>query len=167
MDIVQIINDLEQEFVRSKNFLWSKKTLVNMEKCAALIAELKANLPASIQEASYVLSKKDQILNNATSSAKKIVAEAEYRAEQLVSSSEVFKKSEQEAAELVKNAQKKCDELFAVTRQNIDSLLATVQGYLDQNVRLIKSNREELDRAIVGLRNGVILNETKKQDNQN
>ena len=42
MDIVQIISELEQEFVNSKNFLWSKKTLVNMDKCASLIAEIKA-----------------------------------------------------------------------------------------------------------------------------
>ncbi len=155
MDIVQIINDLEQEFVRSKNFLWSKKTLVNMEKCAALIAELKANLPASIQEASYVLSKKDQILNNATASAKKIVAEAEYRAEQLVSSSEVFKKSEKEARELISQTQRKCDELFAVTKQNVDSLLQSSRGYLEQNMRLIDRNREELDGAIMSIKNNL------------
>ena len=42
MDIVQIINELEQECASSKNFLWSKKTLVDMDKCASLIAELKA-----------------------------------------------------------------------------------------------------------------------------
>lgn len=155
MDIVQIINDLEQEFVRSKNFLWSKKTLVNMEKCAALIAELKANLPASIQEASYVLSKKEQILNNATSSAKKIIAEAEYRAEQLVSSSEVYKRSEQEAKELIKNANKKCDELFMVTKQNIDSLLQSVEGYLNQNLVMVKRNREELGSAVAGLKSEI------------
>ena len=69
MDIVQIIDELEHEFASSKNFLWSKKTLVNMDRCASLIAELKANLPAAIQEASYVLSKKEQILNNATAEA--------------------------------------------------------------------------------------------------
>ena len=65
MDISQIIDALEREFANSKNFLWSKKTLVNMDKCASLIAEIRANLPQAIQEASYVLSKKDQILNNA------------------------------------------------------------------------------------------------------
>lgn len=155
MDIVQIINDLEQEFVRSKNFLWSKKTLVNMEKCASLIAELKANLPSSIQEASYILSKKDQILNNATSSAKKIVAEAEYRAEQLVSSSEVFKRSEEEAKQIIRKANQKSAEIFSVTKQNIDSLLQSAENYLEQNLILIKRNRDELERAITSLHNEI------------
>lgn len=154
MDIVQIINDLEQEFVRSKNFLWSKKTLVNMEKCASLIAELKANLPASIQEASYVLSKKEQILNNASASAKKTIAEAEYRASQLVSGTEVYKKSEREARRIIAEANRKCDELFAVTKQNIESLIRSVEGYLNQNISMLKRNREELSQAISSLKNG-------------
>ena len=62
MDIIQIIDELEQEFINSKNFLWSKKSLVDMEKCATLVAELKSSLPIAIQEARYVLSKKEQII---------------------------------------------------------------------------------------------------------
>ena len=115
MDINQIIDALEREFANSKNFLWSKKTLVNMDKCASLIAEIRANLPQAIQEASYVLSKKEQILNNAQAEAKHIVAEAEYRAEQLVSSSEIKKRSERIADETLQRANRKCDQLFAVT----------------------------------------------------
>lgn len=148
MDIVQIINELEQEFASSKNFLWSKKTLVDMDKCASLIAELKANLPAAIQEASYVLSKKDQILNNAKSEAKHTVAEAEFRAEQLVSSSEIFKKSENAAAEMIDKANKKCEQLYIVTKENIDKMLRSVEMYLDQNLAVVKRNRDELEKAI-------------------
>lgn len=148
MDIVQIIDELEHEFASSKNFLWSKKTLVNMDRCASLIAELKANLPAAIQEASYVLSKKEQILNNATAEARHTVAEAEFRAEQLVSSSEVFKKSEQAANEMIDKANKKCEQLFFVTKENVDKMLRSVEMYLDQNLAVVRRNRDELDKAI-------------------
>ena len=120
MDINQIIDALEREFANSKNFLWSKKTLVNMDKCASLIAEIRANLPQAIQEASYVLSKKEQILNNAQAEAKHIIAEAEYRAEQLVNSSEIKKRSEHVADEIVQKATRKCDQLFVVTKENVD-----------------------------------------------
>jgi vacuolar-type H+-ATPase subunit H len=148
MDIVQIIDELEQEFAGSKNFLWSKKTLVDMEKCASLIAELKSNLPSAIQEASYVLSKKDQILNKANSDAKKTIAEAEFRAEQLVSSSEIFKRSEQEANEMIEKANRKCNELYSVTKENVDKMLKSVEMYLGQNLTVIKRNRDELESAI-------------------
>lgn len=153
MDINQIIDALEREFANSKNFLWSKKTLVNMDKCASLIAEIRANLPQAVQEASYVLSKKEQILNNAQAEAKHIVAEAEYRAEQLVSSSEIKKRSQKIADETIQKANKKCDQLFAVTKENVDKLLKSVELYLDQNLDVVKRNRDELDRAINNLRN--------------
>lgn len=148
MDIVQIISELEQEFVNSKNFLWSKKTLVNMDKCASLIAEIKANLPTAIQEATYVLSKKEQIMNNAQAEARKTIAEAEFRAEQLVSSSEIFKKSEQAAQEMIDKANKKCAQLYAVTRENVDKMLRSVEMYLDQNLNVVRRNRDELDKTI-------------------
>ena len=148
MDIVQIISELEQEFVNSKNFLWSKKTLVNMDKCASLIAEIKANLPTAIQEATYVLSKKEQIMNNAQAEAKRTLAEAEFRAEQLVSNSEIFKKSEQAAQEMIDKANKKCAQLYAVTKENVDKMLRSVEMYLDQNLNVVRRNRDELDKTI-------------------
>ena len=152
MDINQIIDALEREFANSKNFLFTKKTLVNMDKCASLIAEIRANLPQAIQEASYVLSKKEQILNNAQAEAKHIVAEAEYRAEQLVSSSEIKKRSERIADETLQRANRKCDQLFAVTKENVDKLLKSVELYLDQNLDVVKRNRDELDMAINNLK---------------
>ena len=152
MDISQIIDALEREFANSKNFLWSKKTLVNMDKCASLIAEIRANLPQAIQEASYVLSKKDQILNNAQAEAKHIIAEAEYHAEQLVSSSEIKKRSERIADETMQRATKKCDQLFAVTKENVDKLLKSVELYLDQNLDVVKRDRDELDNPIHNLK---------------
>lgn len=154
MDIVQIITELEQEFVRSKNFLWSKKTLVNMDKCASLIAEIKANLPSAIQEASYVLSKKQQILNNAQAEAKRTLSEAEFRAEQLVSSSEIFKKSEQAANEMIDRANKKCEQLYTVTKENVDKMLKSVETYLDQNLQVVKRNRDELENTINSISHG-------------
>ncbi|MBR2391457.1 MAG: hypothetical protein IKB06_03075 [Clostridia bacterium] len=162
MDIVQIIDELEHEFANSKNFLWSKKTLVNMDKCASLIAELKVNLPAAIQEASYVLSKKEQILNNASAEAKHTIAEAEFRAEQLVSSSEIFRKSEEEAEELLAKANEKCEQLFAVTKENIDKMLRSVEMYLDQNLAVVKRNRDELENAINSIKHSNI-----SQDDEN
>lgn len=153
MDIIQIIDEIEQEFVTSKNFLWSKKSLVNMDRLGSMIAELKANLPEAIQEASYVLSKKDQILNNAKAQARKTIAEAEFRAEQLVSSSEIFRKSEAESAELLEKTKARCKELQNVTKDNIDKMLSAVEINLQQNMQMVKKNRAELEGEIKRIQN--------------
>lgn len=148
MDVIQIIDELEQEFVSSKNFLWSKKTLVNMDRCASLIAELKANLPSAIQEASYVLSKKEQIIANANDEANKIIADARYRADQIVNGSDLVKQSEQQAGKILNDATRKCSDLYNITRNNIDKMLKSVETYLDQNLLVLRRNRDELDSAI-------------------
>ncbi len=157
MDIVQIIDELEQEFIGSKNFLWSKKSLINMDKFASLLAELKANLPEAVQEASYVLSKKEQILNNAKAEARKTIAEAEFRAEQLVSSSEIFRKSEKEAAELMASTNRKCAELYNLTKANVDKMLKSVDSYLEQNLQIVRQTRSELEIAINKIQNETFI----------
>lgn len=158
MDIIQIIDELEQEFVNSKNFLWSKKTLVDMERCAALIAELKSSLPAAIQEARYVLSKKDQLLDEAQSESERILSDTKKQVEHMVMSSEIAKQSEKYADDLVQRANRKCEQLFLVTKENIDRMLKSVETYLDQNLEVVKHNRDELETAINSIKSSVFLN---------
>ena len=73
MDIIQLIEELEEEFSQGKNFLWSKKSLVNLDRCAELIEELKQNLPTALQEASYVLAQKEKIMAQAEENAEAVL----------------------------------------------------------------------------------------------
>lgn len=146
-DVTQLIEELESEFAKGKNFLWSKKSFVNLDRCEALIEELKHSLPASMQEASYVLSQRDKIINQAKEQAEKTMKEAEERAEQLVSESTLIKKSEDEASELMESAEKRSNQLYNVTKGNIDKLLKSVEDYLLQNLHIVRSNREELNNT--------------------
>ena len=65
-----------------------------------------------------------------------------------LSSSEIFKKSEQAAAEVMERANRKCAQLYAVTKENVDKMLKSVEIYLDQNLTVVKRNRDELERTI-------------------
>ena len=148
MDIIQLIEELEGEFSQGKNIFWSKKSLVNLERCAELIEELKQNLPTALQEASYVLSQKEKILSQANEIAEKTIKEAEVKAEQIVGESELIRKSEDEADEIVSSATKKCNHLYAVTKDNIDKMLKAVENYLAENLNIVRANREELNNIV-------------------
>ena len=143
-DITQLIEELETEFAKGKSFLWSKKSLVNMDRCEELIEELKNNLPSALQEASYILSQRDKIIAQAKDQAEKTLKEAELRAEQLISEESLVKKSEDEASSLMENAEKRVTQLYNVTKENIDKLLKSVEDYLIQNLHIVRDNREEL-----------------------
>ena len=103
------------------------------------------------------------ILNKANAEAKKTIAEAEFRAEQLVSSSEIFKKSEQEASDMINKANRKCAELYAVTRENVEKMLKSVETYLDQNLNVIRRNRDELENAIKNIQATPVSDEQNNQ----
>ena len=155
MDILQLIEELEDEFSKGKNFLWSKKSLVNLDRCAELIDELKRSLPSAIQESRYILTQKEKILSQAKEMGERTIKEAELRAEQLVSESSLIKKTEEEAQEMMDNANKKCSQLYNVTKENIDRLLKSVEDYLLENLHVVRNNREELN-------GGLFKNQKKK-----
>ena len=155
MDILQLIEELEDEFSKGKNFLWSKKSLVNLDRCAELIDELKRSLPSAIQESRYILSQKEKILSQAKEMGERTIKEAELRAEQLVSESSLIEKTEEEAQELMDNVNKKCSQLYNVTKENIDRLLKSVEDYLLENLHVVRNNREELN-------GGLFKNQKKK-----
>ncbi len=144
MDVLQIIEELEEEFGKGKNFLFGKSH-VNLDHCAELVEELKKSLPSAIQESRYVLSQKEKILVQAREQADKTVREAELRAMQIVSESQIVKKSQQDAEEIMNNANKRCGQLYNVTKDNIDRMLKAVEDYLVQNLQVVKSNREQLN----------------------
>ena len=146
-DIIAIIDELQEEFAQGKNVFWSKKSLVNLDRCEELIIELKRNLPSVIQEASYLVSQRDKILEKAKQAAESTIKEAESRAEVLVSESNLVEKAEEEAQRVVAEAEKRCDQMFATTKNNIDKLLKAIEDYLVDNIHVVRSNREELASA--------------------
>ena len=75
-DIIAILDELQQEFAQGKNVFWSKKSLVNLDRCEELIIELKRNLPSCLQEASYIVSQRDKILERANKTAEDTIKEA-------------------------------------------------------------------------------------------
>ena len=154
MDIKVIIEELEKELSESKNFLFNKKkALVNMDKCGALIEELKHSMPAAIQEANYILGQKDKIIAQAKEQAERTLREAEIRVEQLLSESALVKKAEIEAEEILELATKKSNQLMAAVKSNVDKMLKSVEDYLIENINIVRNNREELNGNLIMMPN--------------
>lgn len=143
-DIIGIIDELQEEFSKGKNVFWSKKSLVNLDRCGDLIIELKRNLPTSIQEASYIISQKEKILERAKLTAEETIKEAEKRVETLINESSLVLKAEEEAHRIERETQDKCETMFNNTKNNIDKLLKGLEDYFVDNLHVVKSNREEL-----------------------
>lgn len=149
MDIRELLEELEKELADSKNIPFSKKGAVDLQKCETLIANIRRELPSAIQEATYLLSKRDQILADANDKAQRIIDEAKENASTIVSNSALVKASQQKADDELAVAEKRCSSIQNITRENIDKMLKSIEDYLMENLHIVRNNREELAGTIL------------------
>jgi len=146
MNLKEYLNELEIELNAGKGGLFGKK--VDVEKCRKIVADMYAALPVAVQDAEYVLDRKEEILNNAQGLAKQTVQEAEIRAEHIISESEIVRRAQTEAAQILETAQMQSDTLINKTTQHLEAMFADIEQYLVSNLNMIRNNREELREAL-------------------
>ena len=149
MELNGKIEELREELISQKGFLWSKKNKESITKCLSLIEEIKMALPSALQEAGYIISQKQKILSSAQEAANRIVSEATMKAEQLTKEENIIKQAEAEADNMIANANKRCNQLYSSTKDNIDRMLKAVEDYFASNLRVVRNNREELAGGIL------------------
>ena len=144
MEHNSILEELKEELISQKGFLWSKKNKDSITKCLSLVDDVQMNLPSALQEATYIITQKQKILAAAQDAANKIVAEATQKAQELTAENTITKQAQIEAEAMVGNANKRCNQLYSSTRDNIDKMLKAIEDYLTDNLHVVRNNREEL-----------------------
>lgn len=146
MRINRIIDELDEE-LSSKRGLFSKKVDVN--KCAALVEELKSNVPETLDDVNYILDNKQKILDNADIVAKNTIKAAEERAKQLAQSTEVVRLARFEANRLIDSVNSECDMLIEKTKEHLDKMFLETEQFLLSSLSMVRTNREELRKAFI------------------
>ena len=144
MELNSILEELKEELISQKGFLWSKKNKDSITKCLSLVDDVQMNLPSALQEATCIITQKQKILAAAQDAANKIVAEATQKAQELTAENAITKQAQIEAEAMVGNANKRCNQLYSSTRDNIDKMLKAIEDYLTDNLHVVRNNREEL-----------------------
>lgn len=153
MNIYEIISQVEEELGESRSGLFHKK--VDVVKVADLIEQLKNNLPKSLEEASYLVSKKEKILETAKSDAQALIDDANQKAKNMISDNAVIKKAEEEAKKMMDTTIKRCEQLLETTKNNVDKILKAVEDYLAEHLNIVHDSRDELSSTLVQLKNNL------------
>ena len=146
MDLNNYLNELEIELTDKKGSFFGKK--VDTERCLMIIGKMYDAIPDIINEAKYIMDKKEDIIRNAKNLARQTVDEAEIRAEQIISESELLKRAQIESAQILETAQMQADTLFHKTTEHLEAMFADIEQYLVSNLTMIRNNREELREAL-------------------
>lgn len=153
MNIYDIISQIEEELADTRSGLFHKK--VDSSNLVDLVEKLKINLPKSIEEASYIVSKKEKILETAKDDAQQLIDDANKKAKSLIEESSVTKKAEEEAKKKMETTIKRCEQLLDTTKNNVDKILKAVEDYLAEHLSIVQDSRDELSTTLTMLKNNL------------
>ncbi len=153
MNIYDILAELEQEVGEGKPGLFHKKLDVN--NLAELVYKLKQNMPKAVEEAAYVLSQKEKIVNSAKSDAKAVLEDANNKAKAMIAENAITKRAEDEARKMLEQTLKRCEQLLDTTKNNVDKILKAVEDYLSEHLNIVHDSRDELSSTLVQLKNNL------------
>jgi cell division septum initiation protein DivIVA len=172
MKIYSIISRIEQVLNDSPKYKLSggNRKIVEVGELFDLLGDLKVTIPEDIRRASGIIAEESNILGDANEQADEIVNKAKADAEDLMQQAQeaaekVYNQSVQEyealvseesvyreAAERAKQIQQEAiDNANTITngsRQYADDMLADVQRYLNDYIKMLNANREELNGQV-------------------
>ena len=169
MKIYSIISRIEQVLNDSPKYKLGggNKKIVEVEELFDLLGDLKVTIPEDIRRASGIIAEETNILGDANEQAEETISKAKADAEDLMrqaqeAAEKVYNQSVQEYEALVSEEsvyqeavarakqmqQEAMDNANAITngsRQYADDMLADVQRYMNEYIKMLNANREELN----------------------
>lgn len=146
MDVIELLNQLEAELEGRGGFFGKK---VDLDRCATLVANIRAAFPKELAEARYVMENRQKILENADIAAKNTIREAEEHAEHIIDNSEIIRRAEIDAKQIMETAYMQCDTLVHHTKEHLDRTFKETEQFLLSTLTMIRNNREELRGAMI------------------
>ena len=120
MSIEEILDDMEQLLEKASSVPFAQhKAIIDGERLAELINDIRLNLPQEIKHAKMVAFDRDRIIKEAEAKAEQVVRQAEDRAKVIVSEEAIVREAKNRAVEAVTKAKADCDELRAQANADV------------------------------------------------
>ncbi len=117
MEILELINKLENMASHAKRMPITGMAMVDAERLLDVIDQLRLAIPRNISEASEVLERREQIINQTMLDARRIRNTAEQDSRALVEESELIKSARKRGEEIVAEAEQKAQRLIQAGEQ--------------------------------------------------
>ena len=144
MEIFTLLENIEDILEKSKGVPFSNKVLVDKDEIIELISDLRIKLPEEIKQAKWIKEERQRILVEAQKEADDIVKEAENRIIAMIDEHEITKKAYEKKAEIIETANEMSREISKGTKDYADNLLSGIEQALQEALKIIQNNRNEL-----------------------
>lgn len=144
MEIFTLLETLEDMLEKSRNVPFSGKSVVDKEEILDIIKEIRLKLPEELKQAKWVKEERQRILVEAQNEADEIIKEAENRIISMIDEHEITRKAYEKKVEIIETANEMSREISKGTKDYADNLLSNVEEALQNALKVIQDNRNEL-----------------------
>lgn len=125
----------------------NNKCVIEREKAAEIINEIKANLPSSIAEANRLVAARDEFIGNAKREAEAMRKSAEEKARALVEEQEVVRAARAEAAAILSDAENKKNMLMRSSSEYVNQIMGDAEKKLKASLASMEQRKEVFNNA--------------------
>lgn len=126
-DINHEIDQLEELILNSSKIPFINKILVDEDKMINKLDLIRINIPEILEEASAIITQKNQIVTDAQSYAQQIVETAQRKAAQMLDESRIVQQAEAQASDIRRRVQYDCDKLQGKTIHDVEQMRKKIQ----------------------------------------
>lgn len=144
-DLIDSLEDLIQGAMRVP---FGKKSMIDVDKVAEIVADIRLALPTEIKQAQNVVMDKNNIISDAKREAEQIIRKAEQRREELIDSNEIMKEARRRSTEIISQAQNRSSDLRISTNEFADKMLARIENLLAGDINNIKILRNSINGSM-------------------
>ena len=144
MDALELLDELEDIIDKGASVPFSGRCILDKDELLDVLQEIKLKLPDDLKQAKWIKEERQRILVEAQNEADGIIKEAENRIISMIDEHEITRKAYEKKVEIIETANEMSREITKGTKDYADNLLSNVEGALEEALKVIRNNREEL-----------------------
>lgn len=143
-NVDRLLEKLETTLLSGKKQMFSNMYLIDVNKCLAIIQQIKSELPQDLAEAKVILRNCEKLKEEAAIEADGIIAAAQEHARTLVDENAIRQESERQAEELVKKAGAYADGLVEQSYNQVNNMYLEVENVMRNMLQQVMESRDSL-----------------------
>ncbi|NYI06592.1 cell division initiation protein [Allostreptomyces psammosilenae] len=144
MDVSAKIDELLEMVENARSMPMSASCVINRAEMIEIIEELRAALPAELQQAQQVLAERDAVVEEGRREAERIIEGARNERGSLVSQTAVARESQGAADRVLAEARREAEEIRREADDYVDQKLANFEVVLTKTLNAVGRGREKL-----------------------
>lgn len=157
MDIIRLVEEIEDLIENAGSVPFSKKVMIDADELYDILHDIRKSLPEEIKQANWIAEEKDRILQdagveasniieNAHKEEENIIKDARARADKMVDDHQIVQEARDRAQAIHEKAETAARDMKVQSINYVDELLANSQSNLENVLRTISENRNELKK---------------------